>query len=229
MAGDYFFIFTFIDRFTNNLLAMKCINIALIAIVLGFASCDKDENETPLPPVDPVESNVHTFVYDKVFTARDINCYAGPEGEKKTVTEEELYADYDVWNPQRPSMDSLIIDLDVDTAFCISEYLRVNYKIDCRNDTVFGYFIGNGEEFFMGTLNEDKTSFTLYMHYYMWRTMPRPEKELYGAYKFAKGSGYGKMDYSDNFFENNFASPSEMTIDGDFVLWANYEYNFRKE
>lgn len=208
---------------------MKNKFLILLLATFGLVSCNNENEEIELP-VNPPAKDIHSFVFEGQYTAQDIHLYKGPKGEKVTISEEELHKQYnEMWNMRNPSRETFTLDFEADSLWSISDYSQIGYKMDHRKDSIFGYHLGNDQEFFLGTLNKEKTTLTLYEHCYLWISTARPEDGIYGGFFMGKGKNFGRMEYDDNFFENNFESPAKMDQEGDLILWANFTYLMKKK
>lgn len=196
--------------------------LSVYVLLVGFIACSDNNDPVPEPTVETVLKYEFTGEYDVL----DINRYIGPAGEKIDVSTSYLDKYWEFWH--EPSSDTIIIDLGKDSLFMKSQYSTIDYKLTLKDDSVFATN-RNDYTAFMGILNRSNGLLTHYNTYYVRRFMARPDKGIYGADIFHKGSRYGKGTYADHFYENGFKSPADMTKDGDEILWTNVSYQFRKK
>ncbi|PQA95935.1 hypothetical protein B0A69_06080 [Chryseobacterium shigense] len=168
----------------------------------------------------PAEKQVYTFEY-KNYTVQGISAYKGPSGQKTAPSESYLSTYWSTY--QEPAWKKISLDLKNNSLQLISGTSSdITYAVKIEKDSVF--ISENNEQTFAGIFNRNESSFTLKRSFRYVKKMPRDSNS---ALTISQKAVFGMTAYQDIFGNNVFSSPSEMTVNGDDILWSNIDYHYK--
>lgn len=197
---------------------MKYFSLLILAM-LPMISCSGND-DTVSENILPAEKQVYTFEY-KSYTLQGISAYKGPSGQKTDPSEAYLNTYWSTY--QKPAWKTISLDLKNNSLQLISGTSSdVIYAVKIEKDSVF--ISENNEQTFAGIFNRIESSFTLKRSFRYIKKMPRDSDS---ALTISQKAVFGITGYQDVFGKSVFSSPSEMTANGDDILWSNIDYHYK--
>lgn len=197
---------------------MKYFSLLILA-ALPMISCSGNDDAVT-ENIMPAEKQVYTFEY-KNYTVQSISVYKGPSGQKTDPSESYLNTYWSTY--QQPAWKKISLDLKNNSLQLISGTSSdVTYAVKIEKDSVF--ISENNEQTFAGIFSRSESSFTLKRSFRYIKKMPRDSDS---ALTISQKAVFGITGYQDVFGKSVFNSPSEMTANGDDILWSNIDYHYK--
>ncbi|MCJ7932927.1 MAG: hypothetical protein MUW56_04660 [Chryseobacterium sp.] len=191
-----------------------CTVFALLSIV----SCGS--NDTIIEDPRPIDKDVYNFAF-KSYHVQGTTLYQGSLGQKSNPEESYLNTYWSLY--QEPAWKKIILDLKNSSIQLISDNSTVQtHSITIANDSVLLNDTPKQPNY-IGSFNKKESSFTLKRTYRYVKKVPRNETD---ALFITKSAFFGTTQY-ENMFGSVFSAPSQMTQNGDEVLWSNIEYSYQ--
>jgi hypothetical protein len=181
-------------------------------------SCSNSDDESPVDPIDPVENN--TFVYDQSYEITELKYFIGPEGEELEGNETTLLKNE--WSfYEDPGV--LEITFKADSIQINMESNIYTYKYEIETTDLFIY--QEDKKKLIGQVEDDYRKLYLFKKYLTYLVIPEKDnKEV--VYEKSNDLGIVKPE---NIFPVVIDSPSDLTMEEEYILWSNISYKFIPE
>lgn len=190
-----------------------------------FFSCEK-------PDIFPIEyKGTHSFVFRKKYAISDIYFYkGGVTSGREVITEKQVQDKFNI-SVNNFNLDEVRIDFNNMTLYETKGTASAVYSISISNDSLYYVDNGNHEKEFVGVVTRDKSCYSYFKTYYLFRFQDDKRKIE------SSGSIRGVLSYNDAFKKENlffsgkeygFTSPAEMKNKNDVVCWVIVRFILEK-